>query len=334
MVRWIEACIHNPHFSISINGSLQGWFSSTQGLRQGDPLSPYLFVLAMEGLNGKLMEAARNPLFKYHWRCQTLKITHLCFVDDLLVFSNADTDSILVIKKALEEFMEQSGLRINYRKSSLFVAGIDQDAKVAIQNLVGIDLKTPPVTYLGVPLITSRLRKADCTPLIERILARIKLWTSAVLSYAGRLQLIKSILFSIQVYWTTMFVLPVSVIHHIESTLSAFLWRGSSLDRHGAKVSWSSICYPQQEGGLGIKRIRDWNKAAVGKHLWRLLSSKTSIWADWVNKTLLKGRSLWEVKPRSISWAWRKILDSRSWCSGMFLSQIGNGCATSLWFDY
>lgn len=139
-----------------------------------------------------------------------------------------------------------------------------------------------PVRYLGVPLITSRLRHSDCRPLLERILSRIRLWTSASLTYAGRLQLIKSVLFSIQVYWSSMFLLPQATARRIESFLAAFLWKGTSLSHSGAKVAWASLCYPLKEGGLGIKRIQDWNRAAILKHIWRLLTDQSSIWSSWV----------------------------------------------------
>jgi hypothetical protein len=87
-------------------------------------------------------------------------------------------------------------------------------------------------------------------PLVERITARIQLWTSSSLTYAGRLQLIKSVLFSIQVYWASIFILPGATIKKIESILTAFLWRGTSLTPTGAKVAWNAICYPLHEGGL------------------------------------------------------------------------------------
>ncbi|KAJ6332776.1 hypothetical protein OIU77_008765 [Salix suchowensis] len=200
--------------------------------------------------------------------------------------------------------------------------------------MLGFTRKTPPVVYLGVPLLSTKLTRVDCNALLEKLTARIKLWTTATLSYAGRLQLIKSVLFSMQVYWSSMFVLPASVIRSLEGTLAAFLWRGSSMARHGAKVSWNHICYPKQEGGLGVKSIREWNMAATCKHLWRINTATGSIWTDWVKSELLKGNSIWRARVKGpVSWAWRKILESRIWFRGMFKSTIGSGANTSLWFD-
>jgi len=253
MVRWIEVCVSTAHFSVAVNGELHGFFQSARGIRQGDPLSPYLFVLAMEGLRGVLREAAQDPRYHYHWRCQQESITHLCFADDLMIFCQADMDSVRVVRRALDDFADLSGLVINPEKSHAFLSGVDDDLKASLLGLLGFRLGSLPVRYLGVPLITTRLKHSDCLPLVERILSRIRLWTSASLTYAGRLQLIKSVLFSIQVYWSTMFILPCSIVRQIEGILAAFLWKGTSLSPSGAKVAWASVCYPMQEGGLGLR---------------------------------------------------------------------------------
>jgi hypothetical protein len=132
-----------------------------------------------------------------------------------------------------------------------------------------------------------------------------------------------------------MFILPTSIIRNIESSLAAFLWKGTSLTHTGAKVAWATVCYPLEEGGLGIKNIKTWNKAATLKHVWRLLTEETSTWAVWVKSVLLRGRCFWYMNiPSSSSWSWRKILQSRSWCKGLFVPLIGNGMTTFLWLDY
>ncbi|KAJ6941863.1 hypothetical protein NC652_007817 [Populus alba x Populus x berolinensis] len=335
MVGWIKACISSATFSISLNGELHGFFPSSRGLRQGDPLSPYLFVLGMEGLGGLLKIASMSTQFRFHWRCKQNAITHLTFADDLMIFSHADIASVKIIREVLNNFSSLSGLEINHSKSQVFVSGVAEALKTDIINCLAFRLGSLPVKYLGVPLISSRLTHQHCLPLIERIISRIKLWTSVSLTYAGRLQLIKSTLFSIQVYWSSIFIIPASTVRKIESSLASFLWKGTSLTHSGAKVAWASLCYPINEGGLGIKSITTWNKAALLKLVWRLISKNSSIWVTWVHSVLLRGRSFWYINlPPSSSWSWRKILQSRNWCKGLFTSCIGNGRDTSLWLDY
>jgi mannosylglycoprotein endo-beta-mannosidase len=335
LISWITTCITTVHYTININGELHGFFKATRGIRQGDPLSPYLFVLAMEGLGGIIRRSIQDSTFHYHWRCKPNKLTHLCFADDLMLFCRADIDSVQVLKTSLDSFSMISGLNINLAKSSLYLSGIDANRKSTITGMLGIQEATLPVRYLGVPLLSSRLTHTDCIPLMERIIARIKLWTSTSLTYAGRLQLIKSVLFSIQVYWSSIFILPCATIKKIESTLAAFLWRGTSLSHAGAKVAWHAVCYPLNEGGLGVKNLKHWNQAATIKHIWHLLADRTSIWATWIHTILLRGRSFWQVNmPSNPTWSWRKILQSREWCRGWFIPIIGNGSSTSLWYDY
>ncbi|KAJ6889554.1 hypothetical protein NC652_030338 [Populus alba x Populus x berolinensis] len=291
LISWITTCITIVHYTINLNGAMHGFFKATRGIRQGDPLSPYLFVLAMEGLNGILSRSIQESTFHYHWRCQPNTLTHLCFADDLMLFCRADIDSIQVLKSSLDKFSMVSGLNINLDKSSLYLSGVDANRRNTIVRMLGIQEATLPVRYLGVPLISTRLTHTDCIPLMERIIARIKLWTSTSLTYAGRLQLIKSVLFSIQVYWSSIFILPSATIRKIESTLAAFLWRGTSLSHAGAKVAWHAVCYPLNEGGLGIKNLKHWNQAAIIKHIWHLLAHRNSIWVTWIHTILLRGRS-------------------------------------------
>lgn len=252
-----------------------------------------------------------------------------------MIFCQADLASVGIIRVAMDSFCKISGLAINHDKSYVFLLGVDLDLRIAITNQLNFKPGTLPVKYLGVPLISTRLTYQNCLALIDRITSRIKVWTSASLTYAGRLQLIKSTLFSIQVYWSSMFILPCATVRKIESILSAFLWKGTTLTPTGAKVAWTSLCYPLQEGGLGIKSMKTWNKAALLKHVWRLLSEGTSLWVIWVHSVLLKGRCFWYTNvPSTSSWSWRKILQSRSWCKGLFTPCIGNGRDTFLWLDY
>lgn len=138
-----------------------------------------------------------------------------------------------------------------------------------------------PAKFLGVPLITSKLSLADCYPLIAKIKARISSWTNKFLSYAGRLQLIKSVIFSIQSFWSSHFILPAAMLKDLKSIMSRFLWKGPSLLKYGAKVAWSKIALPFSEGGLAINHLEDWNRALIIIHLWRIVNpNHCSLWAS------------------------------------------------------
>ena len=122
------------------------------------------------------------------------------FVDDLLIFTKGKLDSIVGIQNVMQLFYSFFGLQLNCAKSELFSFGVSKDQLMEIQQHTGFKLGTLPVRYLGVPLITRRLSEKDCIPLVERITTRIRHWAVKFLSYAGRFQLIQTVLYSIQQY--------------------------------------------------------------------------------------------------------------------------------------
>jgi hypothetical protein len=145
-----------------------------------------------------------------------------------------------------------------------------------------------PVRYLGVPLITTRLTAADCEELVAKFTSRIDSWCSKHLSFAGRLQLISSVLFSLQVFWSSILILPKVVINLLEQKLNRFLWCGKD-EKAKAKVSWEKICVPRKEGGLRLKRMGAWNKAAMLRQIWNLFAESSSLWVAWVQENWLRG---------------------------------------------
>ncbi|GKD86326.1 hypothetical protein Tco_1357480 [Tanacetum coccineum] len=102
------------------------------------------------------------------------------------------------------------------------------------------------VRYLGVPLVAKKIGIKDCKSLILKVKTRIHDWKNTSLSYAGRTQLIASVLASIQVYWALVFKLPKNVTKDIERIFKAFLWNHGELQNGKAKVAWKEACQPKQ----------------------------------------------------------------------------------------
>ncbi|KAL2251924.1 UNVERIFIED_CONTAM: Retrovirus-related Pol polyprotein from type-1 retrotransposable element R2 [Sesamum indicum] len=176
--KWIEECVTTASFSIGLNGNPHGFFVGACGLRQGDPLSPYLFVLVIEDMQ-----------FTYHWKCEPAKVFQLGFADDLLLFCRADLDSLRVLKMGLDRFAEWSGLRLNVQKSHVIISRSAQGWKDQILAAMGFQEGHLPMRYLGIPLLSSRLSISDCQPLLLKIDAHIQGWEGISLSYAGRKRL-------------------------------------------------------------------------------------------------------------------------------------------------
>lgn len=142
-------------FSIKLNGSLCDYFAGAKGLRQGDPLSPYLFSIAMNILS--CMLDSQSSTFKHHWRCKELDITHLFFADDVLLFSHGDVVSIDYIMQKLMVFSQLSGLKPNTLKSHSFMSNCSDTTLDWFDSTFSIPRGTLPVKFLGVPLIVSKL---------------------------------------------------------------------------------------------------------------------------------------------------------------------------------
>ncbi|GJW60133.1 putative RNA-directed DNA polymerase [Tanacetum coccineum] len=335
MIAWIMECVTTTSFSISINGSLHGYFKGKRGLRQGDPLSPYLFTLIMEVftliLHRRVQEASN---FTYHRFCSELDLINLCFADDLFLFVHGDVNSAKVIKEALDDFKDASGLNPSMPKSKAYFCNVINYTKLAILNVLPFEEDRLPVKYLGVPLVSSRLIFRDCKELIDKVQNRVNDWKAKSLSIAGRLQLIQSVLGSLHVYWASVFMLPTRVLLDIEQIMRGFLWCHGSMCRGKAKVAWDVVCLPKQEGGLGVRRLDHFNKALMVSHVWKLLSLKESLWVKWIHVYKLNNRSFWDIPYRgTMSWSWRKLLLLRPLIREFIWSCIGDGKKTSIWFD-
>ncbi|GJX55885.1 RNA-directed DNA polymerase, eukaryota, reverse transcriptase zinc-binding domain protein [Tanacetum coccineum] len=155
--------------------SLHGYFTSGRGLRKGDPMSPYLFTHVMEVFTLLMMKNTQNePHFRYHKGCKELKITHLCFVDDLLVLCHGDANSVRTIKKTLEEFSNISGLIPNINKSTIFFGNVDSEEKQRIIAELPFNVGKLHVKYLGVPLVTKKLGAKECKQFVDKIKNKVE----------------------------------------------------------------------------------------------------------------------------------------------------------------
>ncbi|GJU45264.1 RNA-directed DNA polymerase, eukaryota, reverse transcriptase zinc-binding domain protein, partial [Tanacetum coccineum] len=139
--------------------------------------------------------------FKYHPGCKELKMTQLCFADDLLVMCHGDVDSVKIIKDSIDEFSRVSSLEPNMNKSTIFFGNVNIGEKRSILNAMTFSVGRFPIKYLGVPLITKRLGREECKQLIDKVMNKVDDWKNKALSYAGRMQLIASVLNSKQVIY-------------------------------------------------------------------------------------------------------------------------------------
>ncbi|XP_039025594.1 uncharacterized protein LOC120158953 [Hibiscus syriacus] len=305
-IGWVLACITKPYYSIVFNGSLVGYSKGARGVRQGDPLSLYIFVMTMNVLSSLLNMVAIKGVFSFHPKWKKVGLTHLCFADGLLIFCKGSFDSVISVHVVLDMFYSMSGLKLNASKCEMLYAGISTEFCNAIKDTTGFKLGNLPVHYLSVPLVTRKLAVKDCYNLIDKIRAKLNLWANKNLSFAGRLQLIRVVLFSM----------------------------GSDLPAKGARVSWKKICLMMSEGGLGVQAIGEWNKACVVHLIRKLLANEGSLWVAWMRAYVIGNDDFWQMNiPMNVSWGLKYILKIRPSVSHLFAGPDRSLSIRSIWED-
>ncbi|GFY97543.1 hypothetical protein Acr_12g0000840 [Actinidia rufa] len=296
-VKWVMQCVSTTSYSILINGSLHGFFKGNQGLRQGDPLSPFLFTICLEVLSRSMEKLCRNPEFNHHPKCSELAISHLAFADDLILFSRGDAASVSLVMECLQMFGCCSGLNINASKSQVYMAGICQEEMEKIKVITGFSIGQYPFRYLGIPVAAARLTIDQFNPLFLKISEYINAWAGSTLSYAGRSELIKSVLQGVECFWLSILPIPTGVRGKIIALCRNFLWGGKVTVDKKPLVAWAEMCKPRQEGGLGFIDLKAWNMALMSKSLWNLQSKKDSLWVKWVHHVYTKESPFWDYTP-------------------------------------
>ncbi|XP_013607844.1 PREDICTED: uncharacterized protein LOC106314527 [Brassica oleracea var. oleracea] len=283
--------------------NLQGFFTSVWGIRQGSLLSPYIYVIVNNALSNMLNQAAADGKFGFHPKYEKVGLSHLSFAN-ILVFTDETEESLNGVLTVMDHFAGMSGLQINASKSSIFCCWSEQ-----------------PLAYSC----------CEC----ERSKGRYLAYTlSRALSFAGRLQLIKTVITSTVNFWSSAFLLPKGCLDTIESMCSAFLWSGSPIVTHKAKVAWEDVCYPKEDGGLGLRWLRDTSRVFALRLIWLLFTQTGSFWVAWTKEYLLKHGSYWDEREGSLgSWVWRKLLKLQSFAFDFFRYEINNGRSTFFWLD-
>ena len=238
-----------------INGTPCGFFESSKGLRQGDPLFPLLFFLVMEAL-GRMLDKAVHDGYMLgfgvgHLEGRSLEVSHLLFADDTLIFCDADLDWVLFLHMILIWFEAAFGLKINLGKSELVPIGMVHNLDLLL-TVLGCKQGTLPMNYLGLPLGAKCKDKTIWNPILEKIERGLVGWKRLYLSKGGRVTLIKSTLSNLPTYFLSLFLIPASVANRSEKLRRDFLWGGIGDEPKFHLVKWATVCSPIASG-LGDK---------------------------------------------------------------------------------
>ncbi|GJR02216.1 putative RNA-directed DNA polymerase, eukaryota, reverse transcriptase zinc-binding domain protein [Tanacetum coccineum] len=278
-LNWISSCLSSAYASVLINGLPSKEFKVERGLRQGDPLSPFLFILAIEALNIVFLEAKDKNMYKgIDVGKDKVYMSHLQFTDDALFFGEWSLHNAKGSSRILACFhLSITGLKVNLNKSKLFGVGASNLDLNFITNTIGCQPSNLPCIYLGLPIGANMSRCANWTPIINRFHNRLSMWKAKTLSFGGRLTLIKSVLGSLGVYYFSSFKAPISIINKLETIRRRFFRGGNIEENKIAWIAWDKIMSPLIQGGLGVGTLWTFNQAMLCKWWWRYRVKMTQL---------------------------------------------------------
>lgn len=300
----ILSCLKNVQYTPIINGKKTQTFKPSKEIRQGDTISPYIFILEIEYLNHLIQEKiSSNQLHPFKFKNKEPKISHLLFIDDILLFSKANTHSIEAMNEVLMNFCTISGRKINSNKSKAWFSQTVYHSKISLfQNTLIIRQSTDLGSYLGYPLKPT-YRKVDFNFIVDKLNLKLQGWKAILLSKIGRTQLISTIS-NLSSHTMKAFLLPKSILTKIDSKTRDLFWSHTTNMRKMHTINQGKIAKPKSLCLLGIRKAEHQNKVNLLNLIWRFNHSLDKIWTQILTnkfgRNLPKRRTFQSYTYRSI----------------------------------
>ena len=275
------SCISTISTLILVNGDALDPIYPLRGIRQRDPLSPYLFILYMEFLGQLVEEKCRENLWQPVKVSQSRPaFSHLIFADDIVFFAKADLTDCIAIRDVLDVFCSLSSQSVSEAKSRVYFSpNVDIDTRESLSDVLGFS-STPNIgKYLGIPLKVSGDFSNEFNFILDRVKQKLAGWKANLLSLAGRNVLIQASTAAIPTYVMQCNLLPRRILDVIERVNRNFLWGTTESMRKIHWVGWHKVTKPKEDGGLGLQTTRGRNIAMLAKCNWRLNTEKEAPWA-------------------------------------------------------
>ena len=254
--KWVELvmrCISAPSVYVLINGVAKGLIQPQRGLRQGCPLSPYLFIICAEVFTNLLKQAESNQLIHGLKFSRDLSITHLLFADDSLVFTRATKEDCTNLKQLFDCYAAASGQIFNFEKCCMFFSdNAKQDQIATIKDKFQLQVVSRHERYLGLPSMVGRNKTSFFNDIKLRIINKISNWQAKFFSCGGKEILIKAVAQAVPAYAMSVFKLPLGLCEDMQKAIAGFWWGSSRNHRSIHWSKWERMCQAKKRGGLGF----------------------------------------------------------------------------------
>ncbi|XP_026420198.1 uncharacterized protein LOC113316192 [Papaver somniferum] len=232
---WIISILNSSRIFVMINGSPEGFFSISRGLRQ----------------------------------------------DDILIFCRGNLHSLQNLKDMLGMYQRASGQCLSYAKSKFYYGGGTGSRVIVISNYLGMERAFFPDKYLGIQLKPGIVRHIHVRQVVEKIMDKLAVWKGKLLSFQARLVLIRSVISSYVLHFMAVYKWSCTVIKQVERSTRNFLWSGDAEKHKYFTVLYDDLCCSRREGGLGLKKLLDVNRAMLMK-LWVSIWDSDKTWARFL----------------------------------------------------
>lgn len=276
------SCISTVSSSILFNGEVLEPIYPSRGIRQGDPLSPYLFILCMEYLGQLIVEKCNAKLW------QPIKasssgpaFSHFFFADDLVLFARADGTNCFIVRDVLDEFCSLSGQTISEAKSRVYFSpNVARDTRESLSDILGFASAPSLGKYLGIPIMHPRSSSHEYNFVLDRVKHKLVGWKANMLSFVGRVVLIQASYASIPSYIMQCTKLLGRILDGIDRVNRNFLWGNTDTAKKIHWVGWQKVTRTKEEGGLGLQEAKGRNSTLLAKLNWRLHMESEALWVQ------------------------------------------------------
>lgn len=266
-IEWVMACVRSVRFTVRCNGELLEPFHPSRGLRQGDPLSPYLFLFMAEGLAGLLRrEVTKGSPTPLKIARNSPGISNLLFTDDSLLFFKANVEEARKVKEILNIFQRSSGQLLSQSKCSLlFSEACPVQVREEIKEILGVTISVFESKYLGLPTPEGRMKDEHFQPIMDKLGKRCCDWNERFMSQAAKEVNVKSVVQALPAYIMGVFKMSMGFCGRYQKMIRDFWWGDKENHRKVHWMSWENMTRHKKNGGIGFRDMHLFNQALLAR---------------------------------------------------------------------